>query len=333
MPEVSWSEVKLYRKCMKAHDYRYGQKLEKKKPQRSLIKGKILHEMLDAFIQAKRLKDYTGKDPWGVLDEYEEKYASLFAEEREEYGNIIEDCGTIFENYVGFYRDETYHYEESEVFVATDLTDDIRLIGYIDKVATDSQNRRWVIDHKFVKNIPTEDDQFPEIQLLIYLWAWNRFNPSRLIDGIIWDFARTKVPTEPEVLKNGTLSKRKNIDATQKSYLQAIAKHNQNPAEYADILQHLDGNETKFFRRIKLPRPSESMIQNIVDDFKMSALMIQKLKGFAPRNMSTFNCKTCEYRSLCEAEVRGLDAEFVRKTQYQVRQPSREKNYATQETE
>lgn len=332
MPQVSWSEVKLFRKCMKAHDYRYHQRLQKKKPNRSLVKGRILHEMLDAFIQSKRWKNYKGPDPWDVLAAYEEEYGRLFIEEQEEYGDMINDCTQLFENYVSHYRHDDLTYEESEVFVATDLTDDIRYIGYIDKIAIDGQGRRWAVDHKFVKNIPTAEDQFSELQLLMYVWAWNRFNPSKQIDGIIWDYARTKLPTKPEVLKSGGLSKRKNIDTTSEVYLQTIQENDLDPQDYVDMLELLEGKESQFFERVKLPRPSSAMIEQIVSDFRGTAIMIQRLKGVAPRSMNNFNCKTCEFKALCEAEVRGLDADFVRKSQYTKREQMRDEDYGNEES-
>jgi len=334
MPTVSWSEISLFRKCKKAHDYRYRQNLKKKRASAPLIKGKILHAMLDAFVQTKSSANYTGPDPWDTLDQYEQKYDSLFKQEREEYGPIIEDCGTIFENYLRYYKNDPLHYGESEVFVATDLTDDLRFIGYIDKIATDKQGRRCLIDHKFVKTIPSNDDIFVELQLLIYVWAWERFNPSRPIDLIVWDYGRTKIPVIPELLKSGEeLTKRKNIDTDVRTYKQAINKHGFDPSDYEEILESLEGNEDKFFERIPLPRPSNKMIQTIVDDFRTDAIIIQKLKGIAPRSMNQFNCKNCEFRSLCEAEVRGLDADFIRKTQYRKRESSRDKDYANQEIE
>jgi hypothetical protein len=30
-----------------------------------------------------------------------------------------------------------------------------------------------------------------------------------------------------------------------------------------------------------------------------------------------WTCKTCEFRSLCQAELRGVDADFIRKSEFQ----------------
>lgn len=331
--QVSWSRVKLARKCLKAHHYKYHENLTRKRKSVAPFKGHMLHAMLDGHINSKINKNYQGKDAWGVLEKYEEEYGQMFLEEQEEYGDIIGDCSKIFEGYLRMYKKDPLKYEESESFVATDLTDDIRLVGYLDKIATDSQGRRWIIDHKFVKTIPTMDELWAELQLLIYLWVWERWSPSKPVDGIIWDFARTKVPVEPEVLKRGGLSKRKNMDTDAHTYLSSIAKHNLDPGDYADMLELLEGNENKFYSRIKFPRPSQKMIDTIIQDFKATALMIQHLGNIAPRTMDSRNCKSCEFKELCEAEVRGLDADFIRKSKYTDRKNERETDNATEESE
>lgn len=325
MPQVSYSEVKLFRKCMHAHYLRYVLRLKKKKPAAPLVKGKILHEMLDAYINSKAMKDYTGPDPWGVLERYEKEYGELFAEEREEHGDIPEDCATVFENYLDYYRDDGLRYESSEDFIATDLATDIRYIAYTDKVVVDEHNRRWLMDHKFVKRIPSADERMHEIQLILYPWAWNRWNPTRKVDGIIWDYALSRPPTQPEVLKRGGLSQSKKIKTTAATYLRAIHREGLDPEDYTDMLSSLEGRERDFFERVKLPFPSKSILNSVIEDFRTSAVMIQHLKGVHPKSgMNKFNCNTCEFKAICEAEVRGHDVNFVIKSSYMTR-PEREK--------
>ncbi len=315
MPTVSWSEVKLYRKCSKAHDYKYYQKLRRKKKALPLIKGSILHDMLDALVTHRKYKNYIGPDPWEVLGNYEEKYREMFEAEQEVYGTLIEDCTAIFDGYMRKWKNDPLEYEESEVFVATDLAKNLRFIGYIDKIAK-YNGLRWVVDHKFVKSIPGDDDRFVELQLLMYAWAWNRFNPGRPVSGIIWDYARTKVPVMPEVLKRGGLSKRKNMDTDVATYKQAIRINGLDEEDYIDILQDLEGKDETFFQRYKLPLPTKHTEDIIVNDFRTTALKIQTMKGIAERSMGQFNCKNCDYRLLCEAEVRGHDADYIKKVNY-----------------
>ena len=324
MPEVSWSKIKLWRRCPKAYDYKHNQRLVRRKKAAPLLRGEIVGAMLDA----RAVK----KDPWEVLATYAEKYKALFREEREMYGDLIEDLTRIMQGYFDTYEDDDLEYEGVEEFVATDLTGDIRFVGYIDKIAIDKKTkRRWILDHKSHKNIPGDEQRASDLQLVFYIWAWNRWNKSRPVDGILWDYIRTKPPAIPEVLKNGTLSKRENIDTTYAIYRDEVLKQGLKLADYKDILESLKkrGSE-KFYKRVKLPSPPQSMVESVVEDARQTAVMIARLsKSFTPRNL-TRDCSFCEYYQLCQAELRGLDAAFIKKAEFETKEPN---EHARQEDE
>ena len=319
MPSTSWSEVNLYRRCPRAHHNRYVRRLQRKRPIIPMLVGKILHDMLDAHVLTKKLTN-VDKDAWDVLEEYAQEYRKFFEEEREEHGDIPGNCERLFESYLRRYRDDDLHYEGTEEFVATDLATDLRFNGYIDKVATDGAGRRWLVDHKFHKSIPDAEHRFHELQLILYIWAWNRWQADRPADGIMWDYVRTAPPTEPTVLKSGELSQKANIRCDRSTYEAAIKREGLDPKPYAKFLKHLEKNDLMFFERVFLPAPRKAQIEMIVEDFRTTAITIQNMKGIAPRHMSKFNCQGCEFKALCEAEVRGHDVKFVEKAHYQTRE-------------
>jgi len=307
-------------------------RLKKKGKAPGLMRGSILHEMVSSRVRHQLDKNCRDPQPQEILAQYQKKHGRLFREEEEMYGDIIGDCGRIYENYVRYYKHDDLKYEYDEAFVATDLTDEIRLNGYIDKVAVDKQGRRWLVDHKFVRSIPSADERFSELQLIIYVWAWNRWNTDKPVDGVLWDYVRAKPPAQPELLKKGGLSRRKNIDTDAFTYRKAIKRHRLKAADYADFLESLEGKDSTFFLRVPLPTPSKKMLDAVITDFRTTAVMIQKMKGIHPRNMSTFNCKTCEYRALCEAELRDHDVKFIMKTHYRVSErPEKEETHAEEE--
>ena len=321
---ISFSEVSSYRRCPKQWEYRYLKRIKRKFKGVRLLRGEILHEMLNAYVNSKIIKGYDGNDPWDVLEEYADKFGAYFEEERDMHGDIIGDCGKIFEGYLRKYRKDPLTYEASEIKVELDLSKlgsgaiNVTFIGFIDKIARDAQDRRWIVDHKFLKPIPTADDRFAELQLLLSCWAYGMENPKDKLDGVCWDYARAKAPTEPEVLKRGELSKRKNLDCDPYTYLKVIRRERLDAKQYVDMLELLEGKEDTFFERVFLPKPSTNMIIEVVNDFLQTAAEIQAKRdgGRCARSMSTFNCNTCEFRTLCEAEVRGLDSDFIMKSEY-----------------
>jgi len=320
MPSTSYSEIKLGRKCPKAHEYRYIEHLRRKRPNRPAFIGTIVHEMLDAYIKAKLIVTYSN-DPWKVLEKYRKQYAKLFKEEQEEYGDVPTTCEKIFEGYLRRYRHDNLTYHDSEAAIITDLTPEIRILCKIDKIVSDQAGRRFLMDHKFHRTMPGPQDRFSDIQTVLYFWAWNQCHEKAdQLDGIIWDYGRMKAPTVPEVLKNGELTQRANIDTDAHTYLETIRANGLNPKDYKDILAKLADKDRTFFERVPLPAPSKKMVEQVVEDARNSAVIFKTLSkaGFAPRNMSGFNCNTCDYRAVCEAELRGLDADFVRKRDYTI---------------
>lgn len=324
MPTVSFSEVSSFRRCQKQWSYRYRDGFKRKLKGIRLFKGEILHEMLNAYVAAKLVKGFIGDDPWDVLATYAEKYKSYFEEERERFGDVIGDCGAVFEGYLRKYRHDPLKYEKSEVPVYFDIPGlkNVRFAGFIDKLAVDQQERRWIIDHKFNANIPTAEDRFSELQLLLYVWGLSHSNPEIHIDGVLWDYSRSKAPTKPELLKSGALTQRKNLDCDSHTYMRTIAENNLDPNDYVEMLKHLQGKEDTFYERVFLPKPTDAMVKEVVDDFLETAKEIQgkRKKARCSRNMSSFNCNGCEFRPLCEAEVRGHDTDFIIKADYTQRE-------------
>lgn len=333
MPQVSYSEIKLMRRCPKAHHYRYIRNLRRRYPSRPALVGTILHEMLDVLSKAKRIHTYMN-DPWKVLAQYKKQYRELFREQQEEYGDVPAITERIWEGYHRRWAGDKLKVLDSEVHVFTDLTPEIRLFSKIDMIVVDRGGRRFLVDHKFNRVIPDARDRFSDIQTLLYFWAYNNSHKKEdWLDGIIWDYGRMKAPTVPQLLKNGELSQRMNIDTDQHTYRQAIEEHGLNPKKYFKILDHLEGKERTFFERVSLPAPPKKLVELVVKDARESAVIGKHLakQGITPRNMSGFNCSGCEYRTICEAEVRGLDAKFVLKKDYEVREHHGEPKYGPEE--
>lgn len=314
MFEVHQSQIKLFRRCAKAHHYRYAENLERKKRAIPPFVGTILHEMLDAKVRGHA-------DPWDIYKYYKNSYRKLWEAEKEEYGDVPALVKAIYKGYWRRWKDDGLVYTHSEISFKAELTPKIVLVGTLDKIAEDG-NRRILIDHKFHKNLPGPDHRFSDIQTVLYFWGWNASHAAdERLDGLMWDYGRMKAPAIPQLLKNGQLSKRANIDTDVYTYRKAIENNGLKEKSYRKFLKTLEGKERTFFERVPLPAPPKALIKSVVEDARLSAIAAKKAlrTGKAPRSMSGFNCNGCEFRTVCEAEVRGLDAKFVRKRDYKQR--------------
>lgn len=314
---VSHSRLKVWRRCHKQHDYRYVQRIQRKRRSIPLLRGNIIGEMLDA-----RARPNPKITPMTVLEKYRKKYRVLFKEEQEQYGDIIGDIQRIYEGYERKYKDDPWKYVKIEHLLTIDLAKDVRFIGYIDKVIEDREGRRWLADHKAYKTIPNEDDRFSDLQNVFYIWAYGQQHPKDPISGFVWDYLRTKAPAIPEVLKKGGLTQRANIDTDYYTYAKAIEENHLDPEDYAELLDNLRKENSRFFKRVYLPSPSKVMIDTAVSDMKNTAIEIKNLGSvLKDRNMTRDCPKMCDYYNICQTEYRGHDSDFIRTTEYEERTP------------
>jgi hypothetical protein len=316
---VSQSKIKLWRHCRKAYHYKYIRKIEKRAPPRPLIFGKIAHEMIEAHIN--------GEMPFKVLGEYEKTYSGMFKEQQEMYGDIIGDIRRVMSGYFQWWKKDPLRYlkhpkhrSKSELEFVVPLDDDLELEVVIDSIASTRDGRTWVVEHKTVSRFP-EDEQFryEDIQTSLYARVAAEVGFPNIV-GVCWNYIRSKPPSIPELLKSGELTKRQNIDTTWDVYLTAILDNKLDPADYSEMRKLLKDREETFFRRVYLP-VKEVIIENILSDTIMTAAEIQELHNEPSthtRNL-TQACNRCQYKSICEAELRNLDSRFILKNEYQPR--------------
>lgn len=317
MPTVSFSRVKLWRRCHYAHHLKYDKNLSRKRRAVPLLRGEILGQMLDA----RAFPDLVKKSPERILKKYSKQYAQLWAEEREKYGDVPGDIAKLYDGYARKYANEGYEYLAFEEFIALDLVKDIRFIGYIDKRVKDENGRMFLMDHKSHRVIPNDDQRFTDLQKVFYVWAFNQTNSSKQATGFVWDYIRTKAPTVPELLKSGELSQAKSIDTDYWTYLAEIKRHKLDVKKYMDFLAMLKKKADTRYIRVTMPNPSKKLIDNVVTDLKATAIEIHTSKA-RDRNMTRMCPSDCDFYNLCRAEVSGLDADYVRKNEYEEREPN-----------
>lgn len=303
-----------------AHHYRYYQKLVKRKKAVPLMVGTAIHSCIEVHL--------AGGDWTKVVDNFRREYNKLFQEEQAELGDLPADLLGIMETYFETYEDDGLVYPvrrrgiNTEIPLIVDLPRDIQWVGYVDAYPQDDRGRNWLMDHKSCKTVPDEDTRYSDLQMLVYFWLLPLLDyPAP--DGIIWDYIRTKPPSVPELLKDGkSFSKSAKQDTTYKAYMSAVvntlgAKAAKDYEEFAKTT--FKGKEEKFLRRIYLPNPGKEMVKNVVNDMMASAYEI-KLRGpSATVRSMTRECKSCSYYSICQAEARGLDSTFIRKSEYMIK--------------
>jgi hypothetical protein len=331
MPGMNQSRIKMFRRCQKQYSFRYdyapeGLELIPKVPKVQLRRGTWLHALQEAH-NREWAHDSGFKVkyvPWqDVHEQFVEAYNELFDEEKEEYGDLPTECYRMFRGYLRFWKDEAEQYSVAalhngkpaiEFVVKHSLPKvgkDYPFKGRIDLMVRDEEyGGLWFRDAKWVKSIPDDDERMMSPQNCMYIWAGRKLGYD--LRGFIYDYGRTKAPTIPRQLKNGTLSVAKRMDTDYYTYLWAIKQLHGDmwkdyaKAVYREKLLALRDRDVLWYRRERIPVEDEKIRQALLE-FLVSVRDIQRRSKFAPRSYF-YNCRWgCEYHSLCVAEFAGLD--------------------------
>ena len=118
------------------------------------------------------------------------------------------------------------------------------------------------------------------------------------------------------------MTRRANIDTDHSTYMKAIEDAHLDPKDYVEELTRLAEQVSPFFRRVQLPNPPKAMVESVVNDLITTAREIEHLGTVSTTRTMVRDCSSCIYFVLCHAELRGQDSEFVRKSEFTIKEPS-----------
>lgn len=303
--KISNSKVNTWRKCHRAFYYKYVMKLRPKKKGIALRRGSIIHECIEAYDSGK-----SWRKPFRAFSK--QFYKETLQEEIVENGDIPRMVEELMENYQALYENDGLTYLGNEVHFELPLMPGVVIEGYLDALVEDEKGSVWPKETKTYKKNPDYDFLMLNTQSALYTWAVQElgYQPK----GTLWDIIRAKEPSRPRFLKNGGLSK-KTIDSTPYTIEKAIREAGLDPQSYQDLLRKVSFEN--YFRRYPV-RVNPTVVKGIMDDFKSTAKEIlksgQKLKD---RNLGK-GCAWCDYKSICQSDLMGLDTDFIIRKQYEV---------------
>ena len=314
MVTISQSRIKLWRRCQQAYYYREVEELERKHKPLALEKGSLMHLLAETF--------FSKKGNWQtVLDEYRKKFEKLMEEEKDLYGDLPAEAERLFKGYLKKWypnnaiKEKILAVELNFAETPVEIVPGVFLRGIIDRILkiTEGALKGKIVlcEMKNVTKIPSEEERFYDVQTCLYVFAAIKLGFK--VDLIMWDYVRTKPPTIPKALKKGGITRRQNLDTDYETYHQVIVENGFDPKDYPVELERAKLNV--YYDRRFMPI-SDKLIKMIFRDFIRTAKEIDALKMYPTRNLG-FNCRGCEYVSLCRAELMGLDADFIRRTEYQ----------------
>lgn len=344
---VSVSQLQTFLSCKKKWEYNYIENIKPRVERAYLTIGKLCHKGMQVAMQkmwATQAQVDEDLTDWfqDVLDvginamceDFDEYIAGtpLLDEELPEFNQILVDAVNVFKQ--ALVEFEPWKYEVVSVCKNHQLTPALELHfkvpcpptrglhGYIDAILRDKETGfTWCVDYKFRKSLSPDDDEVYNIQNAVYSYACQKMGID-ITGTMTWQHVNTPA-ADPAILKNGTISRAK-IKTTWAHFEQFCREHGQDPQDY-----YLEMEEK--LRDIEWCRPTleyrnPETIQRIWNECVIPVARAVKSahnkKAVNFRSLYPWNCKMCQYQSLCQAELRNHDANFVRQNEYTQRYTS-----------
>lgn len=193
------------------------------------------------------------------------------------------------------------------------------LHGYIDAILRDvTTGDVWCTDYKFRKSLSDDTEEAFSIQNAIYCRACDKIGIP-ITGTMTWQHCNTPA-SAPTLNKNGTMSRAK-VKTTWEMYRNELLRAGLNPDDYEEEMGPKLADiewcrETHEYR-------NELTIRNIWDNVVVpNAYAIRTARSPKAKNspsMYPWNCKMCQFTSLCQAELRGYDVDYIKLSEYAVR--------------
>ncbi len=328
--KVSFSKLKTWRRCKRQWFYKYIEEIKKKEQAVPLKRGSWVHESLESH-------NRTGNWKTGFLKYKKENWDNLFDEEKEMYGDMPKEVAELVQKYLMQADDEREIISaELEYFIRVPNTL-IVLTGKIDLIYRNAMGI-WALDYKTCKSFPKEEVRTFDIQLALYYAVVKMILLELKIDeevvGVAYEYLRTKPPTVPRLLKNGELSKAKNIDTDWYTYKKAIKENGLDVNDYLDMKELLKTNT--YFQTSLVPK-SQKLVSTLLKELIVSGEEMQESRinwlsdqafnthtTTFTRNMTKDCGWDCEFRNICYGELMGEDTTMMRELEFESRKREEE---------
>lgn len=335
------SMLKSFLRCPKQAQYKYAERLKKRMlttRDKPLRRGTWFHELLEVH--------YEGGDWKERHRELTAKFSMLMDEEKEALGDLPTELYDLMRSYLWHYgankADPTHGWKilGTEVTFETPWPDsedgnDIYRCR-VDMLAED----QWgliIVDHKSHKTLPGHTTRMLDAASPLYIWA-ARAN-GHPVRSFIWNYVRTKVPSKPEMVYVGTKRERlstRAIDTDYPTFARAIkelkAKGHDIPREqYIEKARYLKSqrwepgkpNTSPFFDRVELDKDDDQIARVVASAMRTRDRMHSDYDDLeVVERVSDRSCTfMCDFNELCETELFGGNADFLRRKQFRVGDP------------
>lgn len=326
------SDVRTFRSCRQR--WYFSSPMQKglttRMPSKALFLGTVCHDSLDRFhliagdmSENKRL-GYMQKC---LQETWESELARMrrlltTAELRDaavEITDVFDKAEGILNNHVLWCQKEFFPRFETETteqdFVVPFMMEQgISFAGRLDAVVKHKATGKiWLVDYKisamgvewYTQYLQALDDQAKA-----YCWAAKQLY-GEAFGGIAFIVVRSKPPTVPKQLKDGSFSRAQNQDTTWAAYSEAVLRSGGRVESYYDVRMQLEERERQkpFNSMVMITFPEETLR---IFESTMKSTVREMLRPTVYPNPSFLTCKMCSFQEPCQlAMMYGVDSAVV----------------------
>lgn len=308
---VTHSMIKAFRQCPRQTLYKQVDRLKPRILSKPLRRGTWMHLLLE--------EHHSGRDWTKVHAALSAQYANLFDEEKDAYGDLPNECRMLMESYIWHYASDPWQVHEVEYTLEAEFPDGTLYRGKVDAII-ENQFGLWIVDHKTHASLPDHTFRLLDAQSGLYLWAAKKMGIP--VQGFIWNYLRTKAPSLPTMLQNGSRLSKKLGDTDYLTFTREVKRLRAEEgyrirAEDVEMQRRLKAHRyvpgepqlSPFFRRDVLEK-DDAMIKRVASEAYLTAKRMAKypftLRDAVERNVDQFKCsRFCSYRDLCTIELIG----------------------------
>lgn len=337
---ISVSQLQTFLSCRKKWAYGYIENLTPRIERPYLSIGKLCHKGMQAAMQYKweheREQGFCREDALraahlAMISEHSEyvRNNTFLAEEMPDINQILTDAESVFEQ--AFWEFDIDRYgvltlkKNGELIPALELHFVVPcpptkgLHGFIDAILHDKETGcLWCTDYKFRKSLSPDEEEAFNIQNAVYSYACAKMGVP-ITGTMTWQHVNTPA-AEPQLLKSGAVSRAK-IRTTWEKYAQFCINNGVSPLEYKEEMQE-KLKDIEWYRATYEYRNPET-VENIWKECVIPAAKGIKAaygaKAVNFRSLYPWNCKMCQFQSLCQGELRNYDTAAIRLSEYTVR--------------
>lgn len=329
---VSVSQLQTYLSCKKKWEYNYIEKIKPRVERSYLTIGKLCHRGMQIAMQSMWQGagyDKALKNALEAIDIMWMGYMEntpLLDEEIPDMDIMLKDAKSVFTQAFEEFEPWKYEvltvYKNGEAIPALELHFKVPcpptkgLHGYIDAIIKEVDTGFiWCTDYKFRKSLAPDEEEAFNIQNTVYTYACNKMGIP-ITGTMTWQHCNTPAQ-DPQILKTGAVSRAK-IRTTWDHYKAFLIEHDEDPENYKEEMQE-KLSDIEWFRSTQEYR-NETTVERIWKECIIPAA--RGVKSAQGKNSNNFrslypwNCKMCQYQSLCQAELRDYDTEAIRQREY-----------------